>query len=107
MYAEVVDVFVCVSVCVCVCLCVSVLVCVCIFLKEVKPVRFVATFHMIFMIVFHSIVINRFFIGRAVEPDYSSCVCVCVFVRVSAQDGRLQDVEVFDRVWCPSEFLCM
>ena len=117
MYVEVVDVFVCVSVCVCVCLCVSVcvcvclcvsvLVCVCIFLKEVEPVRFVVTFHMIFMIVFHSIVINSFFIGRAVEPDYSSCVCVCVFVRVSAQDGRLQDVEVFDRVWCPSEFLCM
>ena len=86
MYVEVVDVFVCVcvcvclcvSVCVCVCLCVSVLVCVCIFLKEVKPVRFVVTFHMIFMIVFHSIVINRFFIGRAVEPDYSSCVCVFV-----------------------------
>ena len=68
----------CVSVCVCVCLCVSVLVCVCIFLKEVEPVRFVVTFHMIFMIVFHSIVINSFFIGRAVEPDYSSCVCVCV-----------------------------
>ena len=45
----------CVSVCVCVCLCVSVLVCVCIFLKEVKPVRFVVTFHMTFMIVFHSI----------------------------------------------------
>ena len=50
----------CVSVCVCVCLCVSVLVCVCIFLKEVEPVRFVVTFHMIFMIVFHSIVINSF-----------------------------------------------
>ena len=71
---------VCVCVCLCVCLCVSVLVCVCIFLKEVKPVRFVVTFHMIFMIVFHSIVINRFFIGRAVEPDYSSCVCVCLCV---------------------------
>ena len=67
----------CVSVCVCVCQCQC--VCVCIFLKEVKPVRFVVTFHMIFMIVFHSIVI-RFFIGRAVEPDYSSCVCV--FVRL-------------------------
>ena len=90
MYVEVVDVFVCVSVCVCVCLCVSVcvcvclcvsvLVCVCIFLKEVEPVRFVVTFHMIFMIVFHSIVINSFFIGRAVEPDYSSCVCVCLCV---------------------------
>ena len=74
VYVEVVDVFVCVSVCVCVCLCVSVcvrvclcvsvLVCVCIFLKEVEPVRFVVTFHMIFMIVFHSIVIN------------SLCVCV-------------------------------
>ena len=68
------------SVCVCVCLCVSVLVCVCTFSKEVKPVRFVVTFHMTFMIVFHSIVINRFFIGRAVEPDYSSCVCVCLCV---------------------------
>ena len=71
---------VCVCVCLCVFVCVSVSVCVCIFLKEVKPVRFVVTFHMIFMIVFHSIVINRFFIGRAVEPDYSSCVCVCLCV---------------------------
>ena len=34
-------------------------------------------------------------------------VRVCVFVRVSAQNGHLQDVEVFDQVWCPSEFLCM
>ena len=49
-----------VSVFVCVCLCVSVCVCVCIFLKKVEPVRFVVTFHMIFMIVFHSIVINSF-----------------------------------------------
>ena len=62
----------CVSVCVCVCLCVSVLVCVCVctFSKEVKPARFVVTFHMTFTIVFHSIVITRFFIGRAVQPDY-------------------------------------
>ena len=69
-------VFVCVSVSVCVCI--LLIVCVCILLKEVEPVRFVVTFHMIFMIVFHSIVINSFFIGRAVEPDYSSCVCVFV-----------------------------
>ena len=62
----------------CMCLCVSVLVCVCTFSKEVKPVLFVVTFHMTFMIVFHSIDVVY------VEVVYVFvCVCVCVCLCVS------------------------
>ena len=68
----------CLCVCLCVFVCVSVSVCVYL-LKRSKTCTLCGDLshdlHDCISLHCHQ---QIFFIGRAVEPDYSSCVCVCV-----------------------------